>query len=400
MRRIVILGAGYAGVRAVQELKASLEEREVWLIDRHRGHEVLTEMYKVAAGDRKADRVEIPLHRLLPHHRNLKIVQADIDGLDWRKREVLTSRGAIAYETVLICLGATPEYFHIPGAREHALTLQYLDSAVRLRRRLDRLARQGGRHVVIVGGGLTGVEIASEIASSHPGRFHLTLAQAKGTILPEEDPKLAAYAERVLDGAGIDVRRGEPVKRVLPRSVELQSGAMLPADLVIWTGGVRGNPLPKAAGLPVDERGRVKVRSTLEVEGHPELFAAGDVAAVPGADGHVLPPTAQLAVQEGLRAARNIVRVMAGEEPKPLRARILGMAASLGGGRGIAHVGRFRLKGRAGHLVHELALLRYLYGIGGLGLLSREGYLSWTHPPAAAPRPTGADAGQKGASGS
>ncbi len=385
MRRLVILGAGYAGVRAAQTLTARLEELEVLLIDRHRGHEILSEMYKVAAGHREPARVEIPFHRLLPHHRHLSIVQADIERLDWRRREVLTSRGAIAYESLLVCLGATPEYDAVPGAREHALTLQYLDSAVRVRRRLERLVRRGGGHVVIVGGGLTGVELASEIASGHPGRFRLTLAQAADSILPDEDPELAAYAEEVLERADIDVRRGESVRRVGERGVQLSSGALLPADLVIWTGGVKGNPLPKEAGLPVDERGRLRVLGTLEVDGCPGIFAAGDVAAVPGSDGHALPPTAQLAVQEGVRAARNIERAMRGRELQPFRPRILGMTASLGRGRGIAHLGHLRLKGRPGQIVHELALLRYLYGIGGLGLLRREDYLSWTSPPAVTP---------------
>ncbi len=386
MRRLVILGAGYAGVRAAQTLTARLEEMEVVLIDRHLGQEILTEMYKVAAGHREPARVEIPLHRLLPHHRNLRIVQADIERLDWRRREVLTSRAAIAYESLLVCLGATPEYYAVPGAREHALTLQYLDSAVRVRRRLERLARRGGGHVVIVGGGLTGVELASEIASGHPGRFHLTLAQAAASILPDEEPRLAAYAERVLERVDIDVRRGESVRRVGEGGVQLSSGALLPADLVLWTGGVRGNPLPQEAGLPVDGRGRLRVLGTLEVDGCPGIFAAGDVAAVPGPDGHALPPTAQLAVQEGFRAARNIVRVMRGQEPQPLQVRILGMAASLGRGRGIARLGHLSLQGRPGQIVHEPALLRYLYGIGGLGLLRREGYLSWTSPPAATPQ--------------
>ncbi len=382
MKRVVVLGAGYAGVRAVRGLTQVLGEREIVLIDRSRSHELLTEMYKVAAGAASQGRVEVPLHRLLPHHRNLRLLHADIEGIDWRAREIRTSRGPVSYDTALICLGAVAEYCDVPGAQAHAMTLRHLDSAVRLRRRLDALARRGGGQVVVVGGGLTGVELASEIAARHPGRFHLTIAQAAATVLPDEDAGLAAYAERMLEQAAIEVRRGESVARVLPHGVQLTSGASLVADLVVWTGGVRGNPLPQAAGLPVDGRGRVRVLPTLEVDGHPGLFAAGDVASVPGAGGHPLPPTAQLAVQEGRLAARNILRLRAGRQPEPLRPRILGMTASLGASRGIARLGRLRLKGRPAHAVHELALLRYLYGIGGLGLLRREAYLGWTHPPA------------------
>ncbi len=381
LRRIVVLGAGYAGVRAVQEMGPVLDEREIVLIDRGRSHAIVTEMYRVAAGGRPARGAEVPLHRLVPHHRNLVLLQAEVKELDWRQRVVRTGQGAVAYDTVLFCLGATPEYFDIPGARESTLTLQHLDSALRLRRRLESLARLGGGRVVIVGGGLTGVELAGAISAIHPGRFRLTLAQASPSILPDEDPRLAAYAEEVLQRGDIEVRRGEHVARVTKRTVVLRSGAVLPADLVVWAGGVRGNPLAAQAGLPVDGRGRVQVLPTLEVDGHPGLFAAGDAAHVPGAAGHALPPTAQLAVQEGRAAARNIAGLLAGREPQAFRPQVLGMTAALGRGYGIARLGRLRLTGRPANALHELALVRYLYGVGGLGLLTRGGYLSWRSVP-------------------
>ena len=385
MQRVVILGAGYAGVRAAQELHGRREGLEVVLIDRSRSHEIVTEMYKLAAGDREPRRTEVPLHRLLPHDRDLRLLQAEVESLDWRSRQVRTTRGTVGYDTALICLGASPSYYGVPGAREHALTLQYLDSAVRLRRRLRCLARAGGGRVVIVGGGLTGVELAGEITAAHPGRLQVTIAQATASLLPEEDPLLAAYAEEALTLDRVEVRRDERVERVLAHGVALTSGGVLPADLVVWSGGVQANPLPQSAGLPVDGRGRLQVLPTLEVEGHPELFAAGDVAAVPGPGGQSLPPTAQLAVQEGRQAARNILRVHAGLEPRPLRPRILGLTATLGRGQAIARLGRLRLTGRPALALHEIALLRYLYGIGGIGLLRREGYLGLTSRPMPGP---------------
>ncbi len=383
MQRIVILGGGYAGVRAAQEIVRRDLDAETVLVDRGHYHQVVTEMYRVAAGAEEPSGVQLSLRRLLPTNPRLTLLRAEVRSVDCRERTVHTDRGIVPYKYVLLALGGDPEYYGVAGAREHALTLQYLDSAVRVRRRLRALAAaQGGGRIVIVGGGLTGVELASEIAEHAAGKFTLTIVQAAPTILPEEDAKLASYAQGELEKHHIEIRRGEPVTDVLARSVKLKSGAEIPSDLTIWTGGVRANPIPKEAGLPCDGRGRVLVDEQLEAQGHPGVFAAGDIAHVPAPRApNGLPPTAQLAVQEGRQAGRNIALVLRGEEPKPLHAKILGTAAALGDRHGIAHVGRFRLTGRAGHVMHELALLRYLYGVGGMGLLEREAYLSWARPP-------------------
>lgn len=383
MRRIVILGAGYAGVRAAQVLLDDLGDGELTVIDRTSCHQIVTEMYRVASGDLPEERVCLPLDRLLPAHPRLTILQAQIQDVRPRDREVATDRGRVPYDLLVLALGATTEYYDVPGARRHALTLQYLDSALRLRRRLRDLATKGrGGRVVIIGGGLTGVELAGEIRDSLPDHFELSIVQAAPAILPEEDAQLADFAQRELEAHRIVVHRGTAVREVRARSVLLENGAELPADLTVWTGGVRANDLPAAAGLPCGQRGRVLVDGSLEVEGWPGIFAAGDVAAVPARHGRgLLPPTAQLAVQEGGAVGRNILRVLSDRDPRPFTPRILGSAASVGRTAGIARIGRLRLTGKPGHVLHELALVRYLYGLGGIGLLRREGYLSWTHPP-------------------
>lgn len=383
MRRIVIMGAGYAGVRAAQVLLEDLGDSELTIIDRESCHQIVTEMYKVAAGEVPEARVCLPLNRLLPPNPRLTVLRAEAQEIRPRDREVVTDRGRVPYDLLLVALGAVTEYYNVPGAQRYALTLQYLDSALRLRRRLRELTGKGreGR-LVIIGGGLTGVELAGEIRDAYPGDFEIAIVQASPAILPEEDASLAAFAQHALEQHRITIHRGIPVKEVRPRSVLLGSGAELPSDLTVWTGGVRANELPKASGLPCGSRGRVRVDENLEVQGWPAAFAAGDVAAVPTKDGKgALPPTAQLAVQEGAAVGRNILRVLHDEELKPFVPHILGSAASVGRVAGIAHIGRFRLTGRPGHAMHELALLRYLYGLGGIGLLRREGYLSWARPP-------------------
>jgi NADH dehydrogenase len=386
MAKVVVLGAGYAGLQAAREA-ARAPEASVILVDRSLHHQLVTEMHRVASAEVDPAEVTFPVQRLVG--REVDFRRAEVVSIHPSERRVQTSQGALAYDLLVLALGSAAEYYGVPGADRHALTLQYLDSALRIKNRLNQLIRRGEAvEVVVVGGGLTGVELASALADHLRERrcrdWRIVLLQAAPTVLPEETEELIRYAEESLVAEGVVVREGTPVARVEPDAVVLDSGERVPASLIIWTGGVRANPIPGEAGLPTDRRGRVLVDERLRVEGHPEVFACGDVALVKSPDsGQPLPPTAQLAIQTGRAVGRNIGLLLAGEALRPFRPRILGTVASIGRRRGIAHLGRFRLKGRVALTLKRLALLRYLYEVGGLAVGAGEPLLLrwWTQHP-------------------
>lgn len=391
MKRLVILGAGYAGVQAARSAVKGQHDAEVWLVDQNPYHQLVTEMYRVVGGDIAPERLTIPVERLVDR-RKVHIVTARVSALDITRKTVATETGHITYDVLLLALGSEPEYFGVPGARRYAHTLQYLDSARRLKRRLKELTESPSRQplqIVAVGGGLTGIELIAEIAEYIRHKFgftlsvSITLIQAAPSILPEETRDLVAYAEKVLSGWDIDIRVDTSVQSVEAREVRLGTGETLPSDLTIWAGGVRANHIPAQAGLPTDKRGRVLVDSHLVVNGTPSILAAGDVAlAMDPATVRPLPPTAQLAVQAGRVAGKNaLLTLTAGGGLQPFSPKPLGTAASLGRHLGVANFSRFQLRGRPALALKQLSLWRYLMSVEGLGAGFSESPLSWWFDP-------------------
>ncbi|MHA4947361.1 NAD(P)/FAD-dependent oxidoreductase [Micromonospora sp. SD19] len=199
----------------------------------------------------------------------------------------------------------------VPGVEEHAYTLDSPSGATTL---ADRLTRLGTGRVVVVGSGLTGVEAAAEIAERHPG-LGVTLAgrQDPGASM---SPKVRAYLRAALTRLGVQVVTGTAVSRVRPDGVELAGAEALAADVVLWTGGTRVAPLAAAAGLTVDDRGRVVTDPTLRSVSHPEVYAVGDAAAVRQGYG-VLHGTCQSGMPTGVHAAVSIARTLRGRQPRP-----------------------------------------------------------------------------------
>lgn len=389
MERILILGAGYAGIQAVRSAARTSEDREILLVDQNGYHQLVTEMYRVVGGAVDPTRLILPVERLIDTRR-VRFRKETVCSIHPDRREVQTNRSTLPYDALLVALGSEPEFYDVPGAARYAFTLQYLDSARRLRRRLLELAEGSADRrtlrVVIVGGGLTGIELIAELAEffrrrwgRHP-KAAMVLLQAAPRILPEEPDDLVRYAEEVLHGFDVDIRVDEPVKEVRHGMVLLADGTALPADLTVWTGGVRANPIPGRAGLPTDGRGRVLVSGTLSVPGFDAVFAAGDVAlARDPSSGRPLPPTAQLAMQQGRVAGVNAAVIHTGRGLETFVPKPLGMVASLGRSRGIADFDRFRLRGRAALAAKKLALWRYLLTVEGWTMGFSETPLSWWH---------------------
>jgi NADH dehydrogenase len=326
---------------------------------------------EAASGTLEPRHVVVPLRMMCPH---AELLLGRATGVDTEHRRVTveTEDGVttMAYEELVVALGAISRTLPIPGLADHALGFKSLADAIRLRnhvlRRLEAAAAASSEEdrrreltFVFVGAGYAGVEALAELAdlvrdalryypTLREERQHWVLVDAAKKILPEIPRKLGDYAARQLAGRGVDIRVTTTLESVEAHAAVLSDGSRLLTSTVVWTAGVRANPANGRLGMPLDDRGRVLVDSTLRVEGIPHAWALGDGARVPNGatPGSFDPPTCQHALRQARRLAKNI----AGDS-RPYRYRMLGQVATLGRYKGIADVVGLRFRGFAGWFV-------------------------------------------------
>jgi NADH dehydrogenase len=284
----------------------------------------------------------------------------------------------------VLALGAVPRTVPVPGLAEHGLSFKSLADAINLRNHvlreleaadaeLDVAARRARLTFVFVGAGYAGVEALAELSDlaedalryyprlrSVPRRW--VLVDAAPRILPEIPSKLGTYAARELEERGVEIHVDTTLESVDADAATLGDGTRVPAHTLVWTAGVRPNPLLRELGLPLDERGRVEVDELLRVRGHEHVWALGDCARVPNRRSDAPdPPTCQHALRQARRLAKNL-----SGDPQPYGYRMLGQVATLGRYKGIAEVPGLRLRGFVGWFVTRT------YHLYQLPLLSRK----------------------------
>ncbi|WP_033328380.1 NAD(P)/FAD-dependent oxidoreductase [Streptomyces yerevanensis] len=322
--RVLILGAGYAGMSAAIQLAARVERREDVQVTLVNAQDRFTErlrLHMTATGQQLA---ELNIPELL-QGTGAQFVRGWVTAVDADAKTVrIDDDRVLHYDTLVYGLGSVADTAAVPGVEDHAYTLNSAQDAEVL---ADRLARLGSGTVVIAGSGLTGVEAAAEIAERHPELNVVLLGRAEpGAALT---PKAKAYLQSALDRLGVAVRSEVEVVKVLPGSVELAGGESVAADAVLWTSGTRVSPLAAAAGLAVDERGRIVTDTALRSVSHPDVYAVGDAAAIRQGYG-VMHGTCQGGMPAGVHAAVSIVRTLKGKQPKPFRFGYYHTPVSLG----------------------------------------------------------------------
>lgn len=322
--RVLILGAGYAGMAAAIQLGARFarcEDVQVTLVNAQERFTERLRLHMTATGQQLA---ELSIQELL-EGTGVRFVRGWVTALDADTRTVrVDDDQVLPYDTLVYGLGSVTDTAAVPGVEEHAYTLNSTQDAEVL---ADRLAQLGSGTVVIGGSGLTGIEAAAEIAERHP--------ELNVVLLGRQEPGAAmnatakAYLQAVLDRLGVRVRSGVEVVKVLPNAVELAGGESIDADAVLWTSGTRVSPLAAAAGLTVDAHGRIVTDVALRSVSHPDVFAVGDAAAIRQGYG-VMHGTCQGGMPTGVHAAMSIARVLKGKQPKPFRFGFYHTPVSLG----------------------------------------------------------------------
>ncbi|MGC9376670.1 FAD-dependent oxidoreductase [Streptomyces sp. MH13] len=362
--RIVIVGAGFAGYRTARTLsRLTRHQADITLLNPTDYFLYLPLLPQVAAGILEPRRVSVSLSGTLPR---VRLVLGEADGIDLDGHTVHYTgpeggRGTLPYDRLVLAAGSVNKLLPIPGVAEHAHGFRGLPEALYLRdhvtRQVELAAAADDRAecaarctFVVVGAGYTGTEVAAHgqmytdaQVRRHPMRTGMRprwmLLDVAPRVLPEMDERLSRTADRVLRQRGVDVRMGTSVKEATHDGVLLTDGTSVDTRTLVWCVGVRPDPLVESLGLPM-ERGRLLVDPHLQVPGRPELFACGDVAAVPDLDqpGQYTPMTAQHAWRHGKVCAQNVAASLGvGGERRAYRHRDMGFVVDLGGAKAAAN---------------------------------------------------------------
>ena len=368
--RILVLGGGFGGVATVRHLERVLRRRkdvEITLVSRENFFVLTPLLFEACSGRLELRHCAQPIRAALQHTR---FIEATVESVDLERqhvRAVGAEGGAygLPYDHLVVALGASTNDGLIPGS-SNALTFKTMADALVLRNQLigcferadataDAAERRGCLTVVVIGGGLVGVELVGELTAFADDvlRFYprirrdevcFRLFEAGPRILPEIDAQLAATAARVLQRRGVDIKVSTAARSIEAGCVRLQHDTVDAGTIVLTAGIV---PSAVASAIPVlhDQRGRIVVDATMRSRSHPHIWALGDCAAIPGPDGRFYPALAQHAIREARHLAWNISAVIDGRDPSPFMFRSLGTMASLGHTRAVARVFGVRLTG-------------------------------------------------------
>ena len=399
--RVVIVGGGFAGLEAARALGEA--DAEVVVVDRTNHHLFQPLLYQVAMAVLAPTDIALPIRFLLRRQPNTSVLLDRIDRIDVERRLVRGESGReLTYDYLVVAAGARHSYFGHDDWEALAPGLKTIEDAREIRHRFllafeeaercdDQEARQAWMTFAVVGGGPTGVELAGIVpdVTRHAlrGEFRridtsaarIVLVEAGPRVLPSFPPALSERARRDLQALGVEVRTGAPVTLVTSEAVYV-GAERLATHTVFWAAGNTASPLGRTLGVPLDRAGRVLVRPDLSIPGHPEVFVVGDLAATAGADGALVPGVAPAAMQAGRAAARNILKALRGEPPKPFRYRDKGNLATIGRHRAVADFGRFQVTGYAAWWLWLFVHILYLAGFRNrLSVLFEWGYAYLTY---------------------
>jgi NADH:ubiquinone reductase (H+-translocating) len=312
-KRIVILGAGYAGIFLATNIARYINEKagEVILVDRNHYHQLLQEIHLVAAGFRTANEVKIPILTLIDGM-NIKFIQSTIKQIRPDKNLVVLESTEIKYDILIICLGASTKYFKIRGAEENSLPLRSISDASMIYDRVSALIKLNKKqNIVIVGGGATGVSLAGALSdfikdSKKTDSLSITIIEALPTILSGWDERLVKKVNEVLHEKEIRIMTSTAVTRVENDdggggggNIYLgDSGSKIHSSLTIWTAGVKGYDIPINPEVEKTTDGKIILNEFCQIGRYPNIFSIGDIAAVKDENGKLYPPLAQIAVRE------------------------------------------------------------------------------------------------------
>ncbi len=394
---ILVLGAGYGGLSTVVNLQKMIgvDLADIILINKNDYHYESTWLHEASAGTLRPEQVRYDITDVIKTDK-VKFVKASVEGIDISGKEVTTDNGVFTYDYLVIGLGFEGETFGIPGLDKYALSIANVKAARQIREHIEyqfatwsmEEIKDDSRLTIVVGGaGFTGIEFLGELGNRVPElckefdvpteKVRVLCVEAAPMVLPGFDPELVEYAVGHLQSKGIEFSIGTPVVEATLEGVNIKKGEdvfeFVKAGTVVWAAGVRGNRLIEQSGIE-NMRARVKVEKDMRAPGHDDVFIVGDCALLINEEvNRPYPPTAQIAMQQGVTVAKNLIALINGEDTETFVPDLKGSVCSLGEDDAIGVVFGKKVTGAKAAFMKKMIDNRALYMIGGPSLVVKKG---------------------------
>lgn len=391
MNRVVIVGAGFGGLRVAKQLAKKFgnkEEMSLTLVDQYPVHQFTPNLYEIASSDEELTTTQqlkasitIPLEKLF-NGTEVGIITDTLTQVDGKNKTLQLESQTLSYDYLVLALGSVVDFSFVPTAKDYAFPMKTVYDALRIRNeiaftmqrhRLD--SHKYNLRILVAGGGYTGVEFAAELARSikflawkndYPEEnVEISIIEAASELIPGLNLKLSADSYARLRELGVRIQLSSPIAEVGDGFVTLIRGDREAYDVLVWSTGVRGRDIPFSEPVMCDRKNRVCVESTLQLEAFPNIFMLGDCASVLGPNNQPVPQTAQEALSQADIIARNVERLIQGKKLLNYQCRTRGFIVTLGGPWAISTVGGFYIRGFLGYLLRIGANLRYFASLLG-----------------------------------
>jgi NADH:ubiquinone reductase (H+-translocating) len=329
MKKICILGSGYAGLFCAANLLADYDNRnkyEIIIFDQNSYHQLLQQIHLVSANIKKPNDISFSIYDLMKD--DIKFYKEFVVGVNLDKQNIFTANNKeYDFDYVIIALGSSNAYFGLKGAREYSQSFRSLDDAIKLQKKIQN---SKDCNIIICGGGATGISLAGAISETSKGNLNITIVEAQSEILPGWNPKLVEAIKKFLLKNKINLITNNPIKEVYPSSVLLGDGTIIENSLSIWTAGVKGIDIQIIPEVKKTRSNRIIVNKLSQIEGYTNAFAVGDISAFPLDNGQISPQLAQFAVRQAMNIAKNILRKERGDKMVEFHYEQHGSILSLG----------------------------------------------------------------------
>lgn len=395
-KKILVLGAGYAGLQTVTKLQkhVSAEEAEITLVNKNKYHYESTWLHEASAGTISYEDLIYPVESVLKKDK-VNFVNAEVTKIDRNAKKVETDSGIFNYDILVVALGFETETFGINGMKDYAFQIENVDTARHLSRHIeDKFANYAASKekndndlAILVGGaGFTGIEFLGELTDRIPElcnkygvnqeKVRITCVEAAPKMLPMFSDELVNYAVKYLEDRGVEFKIATPIVACNEKGFVVKikdQEQQLEAGTSVWAAGVRGSQLMEASFEGV-KRGRIVNKQDLTIEGHDDIFVIGDVSAfIPAGEERPLPTTAQIAMQQGEHVAKNIKHILNGEATVDFEYVDRGTVCSLGSHDGVGIVYGRDIAGKKAAFMKKVIDTRAIFKIGGVGLAFKKG---------------------------